>query len=1565
MNDSNKDLNEKQKNQLITELNKTTNSNNNYVISYTQPNEGCLAVNLIGGSMVYIKASLQEIKYIVNNPLFYNKYLFEVINRLNAPDVKLYADIDCLKNKPIKVDEIKPLIIKPMSDFLATKGIIDCIYNIAYKLYNGLTSSIHIVISNYKMNFLEQKQLAKDMNLYFEKYNITVNDIPLRTDEKVYTKNRNFCLPNQGKNDPNNKGYIFKILDDDDSVDPFIINDTSQCILKIYKIDKIDKIDIIDNEINTKQTAKDKRKNFFNIVVFNDLPKRGELDKSEHSKIPITRQNIIESFIKYLPKTFYTGDYWVAVSKQLILMNIYNVDEWLKQSSEFSTFTVEQNQTFKNKVIDDYNDYKQGINNNSYTYNSFIFNFNDFVSYCIIRLNINRIRTDLFNLYDNDVLVFLSKHTEISISEITKKIRRVEFNATNEIDDSIELGDNHIYDIKSMLLFNRQTNKVIDYQVKHIYPSIYKTPNYKHISRDEATDICRNAVSDDFNGMLVIGSIYGGGKGHFCIRSMLDEAGTDKRTLIITENNSLNLELVNKKFKGFNICSHKTDDFRTTYKNYNVVVCSLESLHLIDDDYFHILILDEIESLLSHFNSETLEKQYNQRVKIISTFTKFIKESRLVALMDADISDERINIIRNEKSNCNIEKYYMNADLWDKVEHTIYMGRFEKAFYNRLYENINEGKKILIPCSFKRTANSVFEKLYSSMNLEEGDDGFLKQGNILLIDSEQLKIYNEDGITTKPMTYKNKVEMMNDLKAFLIKHNIAYMLFSPIITTGVSIDGGYFHSVFSFQGSKSTTVKKFKQMLYRDRQVKDINILLEGDAVNLRNITSKTKQEITNTINDILRDRYADNNIINFNTTYTDEVSKLLTTYSNMKYGSFLYNNFINNEVENNKRKQFENELIAGMACIQNLNVNIYYEDIKASKKINKSILQDARKAINEQEKEAFINSDIIPYNKYIEIKNINSSEKMKQDNQNLLDGVDWKNSYSKTSGLRKLGFLKEIDEVNTNRYMKINNKTLILKARGYIYEYKKYRNNELVDVEEDIKHNIKDIDGDIIEYRLYRSEYTQPSFYSTEILKLRNNKTGSIYNTFIANSIFMRDEYNEINDSIADIATKNLNKVDAVNLESTNNNIFVFEDKFNNQVIAIHNKKKNNKQLDAVDLTKNTLKQNKTKTLKVFEKMLNCGDRTQPHRYTLRDVKDILDNNKHIIKHLNNIDYQLSEPNKKYKWVDYDGSIDYIIKFIKVYNDISYSLLSILFKYQSRTKKTLDSVIYIDIPAFMKRGISYNHNKYNKVDTKIYVCIVNKKITKVIGYNNMNIKPIEVEFKGRSVIFKIDDKILFSKIVKSNLPRIFKGVKKGTKEIISKYYDKNEGEWSTVKKSVYMLSLTDNIKSKQSVIDLEKYKDDEAVVWINMEWEDDEPTEQEKEDASNELSDVVSKSPDLLTPLFKDKFESRRLDPIYNHTDIYKYNSELELLPRDEVEYNHTIHKFNTKQESKDLYKKMISGLEDPLFISKCKQNKIEMNEYYTEMNKFNSIVYNCDIITLNNKTELNKSIRNFNMKS
>ena len=66
--------------------------------------------------------------------------------------------------------------------------------------------------------------------------------------------------------------------------------------------------------------------------------------------------------------------------------------------------------------------------------------------------------------------------------------------------------------------------------------------------------------------------------------------------------------------------------------------------------------------------------------------------------------------------------------------------------------------------------------------------------------------------------------------------------------------------------------------------------------------------------------------------------------------------------------------------------------------------------------------------------------------------------------------------------------------------------------------------------------------------------------------------------------------------------------------------------------LTKNTLKQNKTKTLKVFEKMLNCGDRTQPHRYTLRDVKDILDNNKHIIKHLNNIGYCfLSRNNHSY----------------------------------------------------------------------------------------------------------------------------------------------------------------------------------------------------------------------------------------------------------------------------------------------------------------------------------------------
>jgi len=290
--------------------------------------------------------------------------------------------------------------------------------------------------------------------------------------------------------------------------------------------------------------------------------------------------------------------------------------------------------------------------------------------------------------------------------------------------------------------------------------------------------ICSN------NKCFVIKSPYGTGKTQLLIK-LIREYGL-KRVLYISYRKTLS----NSIFGSF----YELQFEKYTDKNYSAdkFICQVDSLLKIVNNEslelpsYDLVIFDEVESILNHFNAKTLKEKED----IFDYMIGIANNSKKCIMLDGDISNRAFTLIKNIGSNIFVENIYPKLP-----KHFIFTENKDK-FDKEINDDLKNGKKIVIV-----GMSSELCLRYNEMYKEK----------------YKVCVYtsNSDDEQFKTLINVNNYWTQFDL-----------VMYSPTIESGVDFNEKYFDKMYCMLSSESTSQRGFLQMCARIRYLKNNNIMI-------------------------------------------------------------------------------------------------------------------------------------------------------------------------------------------------------------------------------------------------------------------------------------------------------------------------------------------------------------------------------------------------------------------------------------------------------------------------------------------------------------------------------------------------------------------------------------------------------------------------------------------------------------------------------------------------------------------------------------------------------------------
>lgn len=243
---------------------------------------------------------------------------------------------------------------------------------------------------------------------------------------------------------------------------------------------------------------------------------------------------------------------------------------------------------------------------------------------------------------------------------------------------------------------------------------------------------------------------------------------------------------------------------QTTFISSNKVIVCLDSLWRVNTSNFDFVFVDEVLSVLLHFNSNLIK----QVSKISSTFELLLLQAKYIYLLDACVDNSIVyNMVNYIASAKNVIPYW----IWNThVRHSNRRCRviinksnkkgtqklFKVACMNKVAELVEQGLKVVV-CSSTKTFTNQLEL-------------FLRAKNANL----KILMYNSD--TDKAIIHQHAINP-NDIWA-----TYDVLIYSPTISAGVSFEILHFDQMVAFLNKSfyTPTVDLALQQLFRVRRLK-------------------------------------------------------------------------------------------------------------------------------------------------------------------------------------------------------------------------------------------------------------------------------------------------------------------------------------------------------------------------------------------------------------------------------------------------------------------------------------------------------------------------------------------------------------------------------------------------------------------------------------------------------------------------------------------------------------------------------------------------------------------------
>jgi hypothetical protein len=788
------------------------------------------------------KHSLDQYLHALNSGKYRHGY-----ELLLNPIRKLYLDLDFKKRKGIvysttddididvdncltndEMDTYIDGLIKLINNILNTNITTDDVIVATRTKYItsscGMESvnkhiSIHMIFPTIIMEHTEQKKLMKILQM------VVYDDVKWNKfiDTAVYGKTQLF-------------GLIFckKITHDTDVFIPYKYKQTAPFSDNHIITDDM-LISVLPTEYTLSKIVNDPTTS--NLVESVCKPKHQPRIRHDKNKtIYLNKHTIVDDILNVvseLPTEFFenTSD-WIGI---LHILKFYNItDDQLRAFNELSIdkstiiYTLENNIRVFNS-IEVSPKYQLGtlyIIINKYLPYHFVLCENekyiDFIS-SILKITDDDILTE--------ILLCLQSNQEFMVNNITYYFCGKTKNIYKIVDGEKSMVSNYIIDYEYVQTMSTR----LDMYTPIVLDNIQNTrPYLDHFLKNEKQ-------------ALFIKATYGSGKTHHCIKYVIDyitQHQPERRIIMITHRNSLGLQL-EEQFKSYGFVSHiEARKNKQNINNYKNIICSVDTSYKIISKPTDVIVLDEFVSIMGYLGTIINQKRDNskQQQKLLKTmdniFHIFLNSSKVLCL-DADMSYDRIkmfsSVADNQYTNTIIHTLDNNFSDY-KINVVIDADIFEDHVKSALFQN----KKVVVASTTQKTIDRTDGLFNTLCNI-------FQNKTIMLIDGKPTCVVFKNNVRTD----LSKSDTLSALENTIItQYEVDCLLYSPTITTGVSINQEYFHECISYCSNNSVVSRAFLQMLFRTRRLIDKKITIHCGVPSKKVLPPKTTIEFQSKYNE-------------------------------------------------------------------------------------------------------------------------------------------------------------------------------------------------------------------------------------------------------------------------------------------------------------------------------------------------------------------------------------------------------------------------------------------------------------------------------------------------------------------------------------------------------------------------------------------------------------------------------------------------------------------------------------------------------------------------------------------
>ena len=307
----------------------------------------------------------------------------------------------------------------------------------------------------------------------------------------------------------------------------------------------------------------------------------------------------------------------------------------------------------------------------------------------------------------------------------------------------------------------------------------------------------------------------------------------DMNILLISSRRTFGAKLLGDLTKyGFKLYS----DFEEQYITHNRIICQIDSLMRLDRSKYHIIIVDECESLARYMTSNHFTKN-NKASMIINMYQSYLNSADNVYVLDADLSDRCVNYyqkvmqLSNDEMAMVVNKYELYTD------YTVNYMRFND-WVNQIMNDIDVNKKLVIAMASNNKGKDLRDIIVEKY-----------PGKKLLF-------------LNREVDDKEKINIVSHVDEQWSKYDI--VIYTPSVCMGVSFDKvNYFDNIYAYGCCGSLGSQEFCQMIHRVRHPKNKVIYLSFDKYEEYTEDNKTTYEMTEEL--ICNDHYLTNYEIHTN----------------------------------------------------------------------------------------------------------------------------------------------------------------------------------------------------------------------------------------------------------------------------------------------------------------------------------------------------------------------------------------------------------------------------------------------------------------------------------------------------------------------------------------------------------------------------------------------------------------------------------------------------------------------------------------------------------------------------